>query len=86
MRSDPGADAAGGKRNAIEANEVDARGLCRRAQDLFRRNPDVRLDYFEIVDPDTLQPVERVEHPVRIAVAAFFGPIRLIDNLAADSP
>lgn len=73
-------------RNAIEANEVDARGLCRRAQDLFRGNPHVRLDYFEIVDPDTLQPVERIEHSVRIAVAAFFGPIRLIDNLAASPP
>lgn len=42
-----------------------------------------RLDYLEVVDAETLAPIERVaERPARIAVAAFYGHTRLIDNLA----
>ncbi len=40
-----------------------------------------RVDYIEIVDPDTLAPVEIVEDKALIAVAIEFGPARLIDNI-----
>ncbi len=43
--------------------------------------PEVRLDYLEIVDPDTLDPVEEVSRRALVAVAAFFGKTRLIDNV-----
>lgn len=39
------------------------------------------VEYFEIVDPDSLEPVERVVRPVLAAVAARIGNTRLIDNL-----
>ncbi len=41
----------------------------------------VRLDYFEVVDPDTLNPVEDVSRGALVAVAAYVGKTRLIDNL-----
>ncbi len=41
----------------------------------------VQLDYFEIVDPDTLDPLQEVNGPALVAVAAFVGPTRLIDNM-----
>lgn len=42
----------------------------------------VRLDYADIVDPDTLEPLEgEVDGPARAVVAAHVGRIRLIDNL-----
>ncbi len=41
----------------------------------------VRLDYFQIVDPDTLEPVQTVEHRALVAAAAYVGSTRLIDNL-----
>jgi pantoate--beta-alanine ligase len=41
----------------------------------------VRLEYFSIVDPETLTPVERVEGPVLIAGAMWLGTTRLIDNV-----
>jgi pantoate--beta-alanine ligase len=41
-----------------------------------------RLDYLEVVDVDTLTPVERVEGPARALVAAHVGATRLIDNVA----
>jgi pantoate--beta-alanine ligase len=44
--------------------------------------PSLRLDYFEIVDPQTLAPLTEVDRPALVAVAAFLGTTRLIDNLA----
>ncbi|MCU1303032.1 MAG: pantoate--beta-alanine ligase [Candidatus Sulfotelmatobacter sp.] len=41
----------------------------------------VRLDYFEIVDPENLDPVSNVRDGGLVAVAAFVGATRLIDNL-----
>src|SRR5437867_1925574 len=43
--------------------------------------PSVRLDYLEIVDPDTLDGAEEVSKTALVAVAAFVGSTRLIDNL-----
>ncbi|MGC1645397.1 MAG: pantoate--beta-alanine ligase [Candidatus Sulfotelmatobacter sp.] len=41
----------------------------------------MRLDYFEIVDPDTLDPAEDVSEGALAAVAAYVGSTRLIDNI-----
>jgi pantoate--beta-alanine ligase len=41
----------------------------------------IRLDYFEIVNPDSLDAVESVANGALVAVAAFIGPTRLIDNI-----
>ena len=42
----------------------------------------VRLDYAEVVDPETLEPLEGVvEGPAQALVAAFVGDTRLIDNI-----
>jgi pantoate--beta-alanine ligase len=43
----------------------------------------IETEYLELVDPDTLAPVERIDAPVLIAVAARIGRARLIDNLIA---
>ncbi|MEE9274939.1 MAG: pantoate--beta-alanine ligase [bacterium] len=39
------------------------------------------IDYIAVVDPETLAPLERVEGPARMAVAARVGKTRLIDNI-----
>jgi pantoate--beta-alanine ligase len=41
-----------------------------------------RIDYLEIVNAETLQPIEIVQANSRMAVAVFFGQTRLIDNIA----
>ncbi len=40
----------------------------------------LRIDYVEIRHPETLEPVERVEPEAVLAIAAFVGNTRLIDN------
>src|SRR5579863_5322621 len=42
--------------------------------------PAVLLDYLEIVDPNSLEPMERITQTALAAVAAFVGTTRLIDN------
>jgi pantoate--beta-alanine ligase len=39
-----------------------------------------RVDYVSIVDADSLLPLDRISGRVLIAVAAYFGKTRLIDN------
>lgn len=45
----------------------------------------VRLQYAELVDPQTLQPLDRVETTGLLAIAAYLGSTRLIDNLTLRS-
>ncbi len=40
-----------------------------------------RVDYVEIVDPATLERVEKINGAARMAVAAYIGETRLIDNI-----
>jgi pantoate--beta-alanine ligase len=44
------------------------------------REPRVRLDYVEFFAPATLAPVSKVVPGIRLALAAFVGDTRLIDN------
>ncbi len=47
--------------------------------------PTVRLDYAEVVDTHSLQPVEAVASDTLLAVAAFVGATRLIDNITIEA-
>jgi pantoate--beta-alanine ligase len=65
----------------FQAGERIAARLISAAKEVLTREPQVRLDYFEIVDPDTLDPVERISGKTLVAIAAYVGSTRLIDNL-----
>jgi pantothenate synthetase len=41
----------------------------------------LRVEYLEIVDPDSIQPVDRIVRPVLVATAVWLGSTRLIDNV-----
>jgi pantoate--beta-alanine ligase len=68
-------------RQRFQAGERIAANLISAANEVIRRVPQVALDYFEIVDPETLDPVERVSQKTLVAVAAYVGSTRLIDNV-----
>ncbi|SFR99856.1 pantothenate synthetase [Granulicella pectinivorans] len=46
----------------------------------IRQAPSLRLDYAEIVDPETLLPAQDLNRPTLVAIAAWSGATRLIDN------
>jgi pantoate--beta-alanine ligase len=55
--------------------------LISAGKEIFRHQSAVRLDYFEIVDPENLDPLSQISQKSLVAVAAFVGTTRLIDNL-----
>lgn len=59
--------------------------LAQTGRRVIEQEPQVRLDFLEIVDPDTLDPVEQVLGNTLVAVAAFVGNTRLIDNVVLQS-
>jgi pantoate--beta-alanine ligase len=44
------------------------------------------IDYLELRDAETLQPVERALRPARVLAAAWLGRTRLIDNMPVAPP
>ena len=61
--------------------ETSAAVLCSAMLAVVSIDPQVRLDYAEIVDPDTLLPVADTTGGALVAIAAWVGTTRLIDNL-----
>ena len=53
---------------------------------LAARAPLGKIDYVEIVDPESLLDVELTERPVVVALAVRFPSARLIDNMRVDLP
>lgn len=73
--------------NLAGSGERDSGRLVESGKQVVAQEPSVRLDYYEVVDPDTLEPLRDTSHGALVAVAAFVGRTRLIDNiLLAPSP
>lgn len=62
-----------GERNSTELIAAGKREVA--------REPAVQLDYFEVVDPDTLELIPVIARRTLVAVAACVGNTRLIDNI-----
>jgi pantoate--beta-alanine ligase len=71
-------------RQQFENGETIAAKLISAAKEAFAAEPQVALDYFEIVHPGTLDPVKQITEKTLVAVAAHVGSTRLIDNLVLD--
>ncbi len=69
-------------RRHIEAGERDAAALIQLMRDHLN-SPHLRLNYVEVVDADTLLPQRTITGNSLLAVAAYLGQTRLIDNLPA---
>jgi pantoate--beta-alanine ligase len=65
----------------FESGERDSVSLVAAAKQEFAAEPAVRWDYIEVVDPETLEPETAVTKRTLVAVAAFLGQTRLIDNI-----
>jgi pantoate--beta-alanine ligase len=64
----------------VTAGERNAKKLIEAARLTFAAEPAVRIDYIELVDWATLEPVETAAPGSLFAVAAWVGVTRLIDN------
>lgn len=68
-------------RSKIMAGERDALHLSAMMRQIIAAEPLASLDYAEIVDADTFEPVTRLRRSCLALLAVFVGPMRLIDNI-----
>lgn len=65
----------------IKTGERQAAKIRQQMIDLISAEPLARIDYVEIVDLQTLEPLEIIGSEALVALAVYFGKTRLIDNL-----
>ena len=61
---------------------LDAELVRRAMEQVLLDTPGFAADYVAVVDPTTLEPLERIDGPARGLIAARVGAVRLIDNMA----
>ncbi len=66
---------------AADAGERDPKTLIAIGKQVIAEDPGARLDYYAIVDPHTLDPVADTSRGALVAIAAYLGTTRLIDNI-----
>jgi pantoate--beta-alanine ligase len=71
-------------RELFDGGDLNPATLIKAAKNVLAGSSAVRLDYFEIVDPDELSPLTTISQPALVAVAAFVGNTRLIDNIVLE--
>lgn len=69
-----------------DQGEAASSRLIAAGKEIIGEDPEVRLDYFEIVNPDTLEPLPDISRGALVAVAAYLGSTRLIDNIVLVGP
>ena len=69
---------------ALKAGEADAAKIRQIILDEIATEPLAKVDYVEVVDWNTLEPVETVKEPVLVAMAVYIGKTRLIDNFITE--
>lgn len=71
------------QRAAARVFELPLPQLHRMVEEQLSASPSIRLEYFEVVDAHTLEPVQDVHQAEALALclAAYVGEVRLIDNV-----
>ncbi len=67
----------------IKSGEKSTDTIIRKIRYLIKKEPLAKIDYIEIVDPESLAPVKKIKKEVLITLAVWIGKARLIDNLKA---
>jgi pantoate ligase/cytidylate kinase len=66
---------------AFDRRRFKARDLVSLVEQELNRVEGVKIQYIELVDPVNLQPIEEIKHTGLLAIAAYVGSTRLIDNI-----
>lgn len=65
----------------LDAGEKDAVKIRQVIMDKLASEPMAKVDYVEVVDWNTLEPVTVIDGQVLVAIAVYIGKTRLIDNV-----
>jgi len=71
-------------RSLIKKGDYKTADIIGAMQKLISKNKNIKIQYLLIVDLKDLKPIYRIKSGVLIAIAAFIGELRLIDNIVVD--
>jgi pantoate ligase / CMP/dCMP kinase len=72
---------AKGDSPACTSGDRSTNNLLMAVQSTLQEHPEIQLDYLELVDPQTMAPLDAIQTNGLLAIAAKVGNTRLIDNL-----
>ena len=67
-------------RAKLDGGETSVQVIREVIRECIEKEPLAKIDYVEIVDAKSLEPVEKVEKTILLAIAVYIGKTRLIDN------
>ena len=70
----------------LQKGERNADQILQEMKRILQSEPLVNIDYAQICDARTLEDVNRIEGDIVVALAAYLGKTRLIDNLVFPNP
>jgi len=70
----------------VDVGERRAEALLAMVKDFLTGDDGVRIDYVQLCHPETLEDVSLIDGPTLLALAAWVGPARLIDNCVLRPP
>jgi pantoate--beta-alanine ligase len=71
-------------RDLIRKGNRNSLSIIPKIRRIIEQKKRARVQYISIVDPQTLQPVEKIKGKALIILAVYFGKTRLIDNIAVN--
>ncbi len=64
----------------VEEGEKSALAVKTRIEDIISKEPHAKIDYVEITDWNSIEPVDIIDGSILCAIAVYIGNTRLIDN------
>ncbi len=71
-------------RELWEGGEQDAEAIRKAMTALIEEESLARVDYVSVVDSDTLEELDAIDHPALVSLAVWIGETRLIDNITLE--
>jgi len=72
-------------REMVESGVDEVKAIIEAMREVLGKSPDIKIEYVEIVDAESLERLERVRGRVLAAAAVRLGAARLIDNIVVDA-
>lgn len=69
----------------VEKGERNSETITSMIHDYLDKIGEFKIDYIEVVDPETMTPIKQIRGKALISVAVFLGKARLIDNIMVEA-
>lgn len=65
----------------IDKGDTDLKKMIKQARKMVDKIPNAKIDYYSAVSYPELKPVDKFNQKILVALAVYFGNVRLIDNV-----